>query len=128
MRKFERKGEEGNVKKIKLGEHSTTASTDAKEKDNEKISLIAKIKKPINGGAKNVKDKPSVDIDSKKYQTEKRPSQNVRLSMHEKLKDGDESRKGTNKELAKPLTVSKRNIKIEKSKGEVETKKKLEKV
>lgn len=128
MRKIERKGEEGPVKRIKLGDHSTTASTDAKEKENDKVSLIAKLKKPLNAGAKNVKDKPSVEIDSKKYQTEKRPNQNVRLSMHEKLKDGDESKKGTNKEIAKPLTTSKRNIKTENTKADVENKKKLEKV
>ncbi len=119
------------MKKSKLGgENSKTFSTE-NNKAKEKISLNTKIKKPINGGgARTLGDKNSFLTESRKYLTEKNPTV-MRQSINEKLKDADHKdeklKKGNhkdNKELNKNAALTKSNIKKDKSKSEIEIKKK----
>lgn len=125
-----KKVDENNLKKSKLGgENSKTFSTE-NNKDKEKISFNTKIKKPINGGgARTLGDKNSYNTESRKYLTEKNPIL-MRQSINEKFKDADykyeKLKKGNhkeNKELNKNASISKSNIKKDKSKTEVEIKK-----
>jgi hypothetical protein len=137
VRKIEKKGEETNFKKSKIGgENSKTFSTDNnRDKEKDKISINTKIKKPISGGAtKTLKDKNSYQTESKKYLTEKTQNVTIRHSVNEKFKEADDkdekSKKGNHKDLKEPnkhAAVLKNNIKRDKSKLEIDIKKKDDK-